>query len=178
MKNINKIIHWKMIEITLLVSIILISIPLWKKLEIKEYLSTAAFFSKAKYTYLEVDDNQWTDMYPIQDEEALVNLKPTILSVKNETKTKENYTLILKISKSSTLDVKCLNIALNDQISPLKNHFMLEDQDNMFFKLDSSSIIGETKKYNFLMWMDKSTGNEMQNKTLSYIFELQEKVAI
>lgn len=178
MKNINKIIHLKILEIAVLVFIVAISFPVWKKLEGNNYLTTAAFYNKANYAYLEITDNQWNNMFPIKDEEAIKNLKPTQIKVKNDTKTKEDYTLLLKISKESTLDYNCLNIALNNEISPLKDHFLLEDQNDIYFSLDSYSVLGSPINYDFLMWMDKNTDNNMQGKTLKYSFEIQEKIAI
>ena len=178
MKQINKLIYGKIIEISVLIAIILVSFPLWKKLDIKDYLSTAAFYEEAQYSYLEIENYPIDLMYPISTIYAIKNLQPTIIKVKNETLTQEDYTLTLKIAKDSSLDYNCLNISLNNKVKSLKETLISEDEENFYFSLASDTIIGEEKEYKFLIWMDEKTGNEMQGKTLNYDFELQKKIAV
>lgn len=178
MEKIDKIIYWKLIEISLLISVVIISFPLWKKLEWNDFFTTAAFYSEAQYSYLEVSNYPKGPMFPISNEIALKNINQTTLSVINDTLTEEEYTLLLKITKDSTLDYHCLNVALNNKISALENKYIMENEEYWYFKLSSDTILGETKTLNFIMWMDEKTGNEMQGKTLNYAFEIQKGMMI
>lgn len=178
MKNINKIIHWKMIEISFLLSIIMISFPIWKTLAKSEALSIAASYSNIQFSHLEITNTSNGAMFPISNEKALKNIKPGSIKVINDTKTKEDYVIYMKISKSSSLDYHCLNIALNNHILSLKDMPLSEDEENYYLLLDTNSITGESKEYQFQLWMDEKTGNEMQGKSLSYTFEIQKQIAI
>ena len=71
-----------------------------------------------------------------------------------------------------------LKIALNQQVSNLADHYLLEDADHIYFSLFSDSIQGEKQDYEFMIWMDKNTGNDMQGKSLTFDFELQKGIAI
>lgn len=178
MKNLNKVIHWKLLEISVVLAFVIISFPLWQQLERKDYLTTAAFYNEAQYSYLEVTQYPYGSMIPVSDEDALKNIKPCKIQVVNNTKTKEDYTLVFKISKESTLDYHVLKIALNQSVSMLDEHYLLEDADHIYFALATDSIQGEKQDYNFMLWMDQNTGNEMQGKTLSFDFELQKSIAV
>ncbi len=178
MKTINKIIRWKIIEITMMLVVIAVSYPLWKTLNIGEHLSTAAFYDQAQYTYLKVNHSPQGPMFPMDNEVAINTLNPMTISVVNESLTKENFNLIMKVSKTSTLDYNCLNVLFQAEVKSLKELYTYEDADHYYFLITSDSIVGETKDYNLLMWMDYRTGNEMQGKTLNYAFELQKGINI
>lgn len=178
MKNINKIIHHKIFEIFLAVTVIFVSFPIWKSLNINDHIATAAFYNEAQYTFMEVLDNQVNNLFPIEDELALKNLKRTNITVKNETRTKEEYTLLLKISKDSTIDISVLKVSVHNNIYSLKDILLLEDEEFYYFTLATDSLSGDAKQYNFLMWMNSETGNEMQGKTISYSFDLQKGIKI
>ena len=178
MKNINKIIHWKIVEITLLISIIIVSFPIWKTLEKNEVLSIASSYSNVQFSHLEVSNYALGSMFPISNEQALKNIEPTSIKVINDTKTTEDYSLYIKVSKNSTLDYNCLNIALNNKIAALNEFILSEDEENYYFLLESNTIAGEIKEYSFMLWMDEKTDNSMQGKTLTYSFEIQKQIAI
>lgn len=178
MKRIDKIIHWKLLEISIMISVILVSFPLWKYLEIDEVMTTAAFYDDARYTYLSVEETEQGPMFPLKNEDALRELKPSKLRLINETKTQEEYTIALKVNKTSSLDYHCLNIAFDQKVEKLEDLYFSDDADYFYFVLKTDTIRGEIKEHNFLIWMDASTGNEMMNKTLSYSFEIQKGILI
>ncbi len=178
MKNLDKVIHLKLAEICFLFIVIVVSFPLWKTLEKNEMLSTAATYADAQFTYVEVENLPNNSIYPVTNEWASMNIKPTTIKVINDTRTEEDYVLALSIEKNSTLDYHCLNISFDNVIKPLENLLTSEDEEKYYFTLATDSIQGEIKGYYFKMWMDEQTGNEMQGKTLSYNFELQKQIAI
>ncbi len=178
MKKIDKIIHWKLLEISIMVAIMMISFPLWKKLEVKEVMTTAAFFENANYTQLKVEEFANGPMFPLKDTDALNLLKPTKINLINETKTKEDYTILMKVSKSSSLDYHYLNIALDKKIKKLEDIYLSDDADYFYFNISADTIKGEIREHDFLIWMDCKTGNDMMGKTLSYSFELQKGLLV
>jgi len=172
MKKIDHIIYGKLFEISFLIAFVILSYPIWLSLDINKQLANASVYQEAQYSYLDIEHNHNGPMFPMKNEEAMDKLSKTKINVTNETKTMENYSLILKIDKTSTLDYQFLNIFLDGKIQALKIFPMTEDYDYFYFVLDSNSIVGGKKTYNFLMWMDYETGNEMQGKSLNYSFEL------
>ena len=98
MRKIDNIIHWKLVEITIMLAVIMISYPLWKTLNIGSHLATAAFYEGATYTTLEVDTRAQGPMFPMEDEKAIQTLNPMTIKVKNDTLTKETYTLLIFFS--------------------------------------------------------------------------------
>lgn len=178
MKNIDRIIYGKLFEITILMSVIMISFPLWKTLDINEDLATAAFYNEVQFSYLDIKEYPKGPMFPMSEEDALSKLKSTKINVVNDSRTREDFALVMRVKKDSSLDYHCLNIALDDKVKPLADYYFMDDIENYYFVLTSDSIEGETKNYDFKMWMDASTGNEMQGKTLSYAFEIQKNIVI
>lgn len=173
MERINRLIHFKFFEIAIMILVIVISFPLWKKLNIDETIATAAFYSKAKFSYIEVENQNQGSMFPIKTEEILNTETKTKIKVTNETKTSEEYNLLLKLNKNSTLDYHCLNIALNNEVSTLEEKYYYEDLDNIYFSLTIDTINAECKEYEFLIWLDYDRAeNDMQGKVLNYQFEL------
>lgn len=173
MKRIDDIIHWKLMEIIFLIFVVLISFPLWENLKIDEAMTAAAFSDDVRYTYLSVEGRKLESMYPLKNEEAIQKLKPIRLRLTNNTKIKEDYTIIIKIKKDSTMDYRCLNIAFDEKVNRLEDLYFSDDDDNFYFILKTDTIRGEIKEYNVLIWMDVSSDPEMASKTLHYSFELQ-----
>ena len=152
-RDINKLIVKKVLEIVFLVFFVFFATFLWRTSG-KEYL-LASVSGK---------------------EEALSRLKPCILTVSNNTYTEESYMLVLRIAKSSSLDYKFLNLSINGVVSSLTDLPRLEETEDYYFVLDQNSMKGSEKKYHVLLWMDASTGNEMQSKSLFMGFEIMNEV--
>lgn len=175
-KNINMLIATKVIEIIFVCAFIFISIPLWQRMSDVSNLSTAISNNGLTYTGLSVENELNYNMYPMTTEDALNNLKSSKLIVRNDSLTSEEYTVLLTISKQSTLDYNCLNIAIDDLVMPLNSMNMNEDEENYSFIIDTNNLKGEQKEYLIKIWMDENTGNEMQGKSIILSFELIKSV--
>lgn len=173
MKQINQIIHFKIFEISIMILVIILSFPLWKKLNIDETIATAAYYNKATFSYLDIEEPKKGPMVPIPTHEILNSEKKTKIKVINDTKTQEEYNLLLKLDKKSTLDYHCLNIEFANEVTPLEEKYYYEDEEYIYFSLIIDTIYAEQKDYDFMIWLDYyRTGNDMQGKMLNYNFEL------
>ena len=166
----------KIVEIAYIIAFIFVSIPLWKQInEVTNYTSVFSH-NGLTYTGFTVENELDYSMYPMANEDALVRVKPTKVIVANNSLTEEEYTITLKISKYSTLDYNCLNIAIDDLVMPLNSMDRSEDNENYYFIIDTNKLRGNTEEYLIKIWMDEQTGNEMQGKSLTVSFELTESV--
>lgn len=174
-KNLNILIASKIVEIIFVCAFILISIPLCQR--IGKSAAQIDFSDKnLNFTSLAIENNFGYSMYPMSQTDALNKLVPTKLIVANNSLTTESYDLILKVSKNSTLDYNCLNIAIDDKIVPLNSLKYMEDSINNYFIIASESLKGDNKEYRVKIWIDEKTGNEMQNKELNLSFEIEKNV--
>ena len=175
-KDINMLIAAKIVEIVYVIAFIFVSIPLWQQMnEVTNYTNVFSY-NGLTYTGFTVENELNYSMYPMANEDALVRVKPTKVIVANNSLTEEEYTITLKISKESTLDYNCLNIAINDLVMPINSMDKTEDKDNYYFVIDTNKLKGNTEEYLIKIWMDEQTGNEMQGKSLVVSFDLVESV--
>jgi hypothetical protein len=177
-KNINKLIYANIIELIFVVAFIFGSIPLWENLNNSISLKTASSFENISYTNLTVDNPSEYVLRPMSNKEASESLEPYKLYVVNDTLTEEEYTLYLKIEKTSSLDYNNLNISINDSVIPLNELEMKEDLEYYYFTLDNNSIVGNTIDYDVKIWLDENTGNEAQGKSLSLTFDIEKNTLI
>lgn len=175
-KDINKLIMREVLEIVFLLVFVFFVTSLWSSSD-KNYLSTVvSSMQNLSYTNLKIENPIQYEMFPMQNQVALQNLKPCILTVLNDTYTEESYMLVLKVSKSSTMDYRVLNVSVDGVVYPLTLLPFVEELDNFYFVLDENTLKGAQKQYKVQLWMDASTGNEMQAKSLIMNFELMNVV--
>lgn len=171
-KDINKLIIKKVVEIVFVVGFVFLASYLWRSKNAQEFFSSIASFSNLYYTNFTVDNPIDYSMFPMRDEDAMQNLKPCIVKVMNETYTSENYALILKIDKASTMDYHYLHIGINDNVYSLSNLEQTEEIENYVFTLAKDTIVGNTKNYEIRVWLNTLAGNELQGKNLIMHFDL------
>lgn len=174
-KSINKLIISKIIEIMFSIAFIVVSIPLITNLNNSNALKEAAAYDKISYNSLKIDNPINYDMYPMTNEDAINNLIPCKLTISNESNTSEKYTLILKISKKSTMDYKYLNISVDNEIYSLEELKYDEDDYNIIFKLEEGILVANNKTYLTKIWLNENANNDQQATTLSYSFDLLKK---
>ena len=175
-RDINKLIIKEVLEIIFIVAFVFFSASLWKTSNKEHLLATVSSINDLNYTNLQIENPIQYEMFPMTNNAALKNLEPCVLTVSNDTYTEEGYMLVLKIDKSSTLDYRVLNVSIDGFISPLVDLPVLDEYENYYFVLDENTLKGAQKKYKVQLWMDASTGNEMQAKSLIMSFELMKMV--
>ncbi len=174
-KDINKLITKKIFEIIFVIGFVFFASYLWNTKNTQEFLTSIAAFSNLHYTNFMVENPIDYSMFPMDDEYAMKNLKPCTIKVINETYTNEEYVLVLKISKESTMDYHFLNIGVNDAIYSLNNLEKYEDESAYVFTIAKDSIVGNTKNYEVRIWLNEMAGNELQGKNLILNFDLLNK---
>lgn len=171
-KDINKLIITKVVEIFLVVGFVFLASYLWRSKNAQDFFSSIASFSNLYYTNFTIENPIDYSMFPMRDEDAMQNLKPCTIKVMNETYTSENYALILKIDKTSTMDYHYLHIGINDEVYSLNDLEQTEELENYVFTLAKDKIVGNTKNYEIRVWLNTLAGNEMQGKNLIMHFDL------
>lgn len=171
-KDINKLIITKVVEIFLVVGFVFLASYLWRSKNAQEFFSSIASFSNLYYTNFMIENPIDYSMFPMRDEDAMQNLKPCTVKVMNETYTSENYALILKIDKTSTMDYHYIHIGINDKVYALNDLGQVEETENYVFTLAKDTIVGNTKNYEIRVWLNTLAGNEMQGKNLIMHFDL------
>lgn len=171
-KDINKIIRRKVIEILFVLAFICGSAYLWQSEKTHELLNSIATFSNTSNLGLSIKNQINYSMYPMTDEKALEKLVPCTVIVSNGTYKTENYTLVLKLDKASTLDYKYLHISIDDTIYALSALKKEVTDNEIIFILDENSITAENKEYNVRLWLNTLAGNDMQAKKLIIHFDL------
>lgn len=171
MKNVDYLIHRKIREILFCLLFLLVTSFVWYSHANSE---TTKLMKQVvipnSYAYVDVLKQNTYTMFPMDDDVALNRLIPTRVNMVNDSLSKTKYSFGLKVSKDSTLDYTCLKISLNSQISYLKDFYLTEDDDFYYFLLESGSLKGETREYQFKMWLDAEVQNEAQNQTFLYEF--------
>lgn len=175
-KEIDKLIRIKVLEIVFLVAFVMVSTSLWKSSSTEELFSMVSSFGNLSYTSIQIENPIQYEMFPMRNQDALKNVKPCVVLVSNDTYTEEEYMLVLKIDKSSTLDYHVLNISMGGEVFSLKDLPLLEETLNYYFVLDENKLKGDKRRYEIQLWMDASAGNEMQSKSLAMNFELMNSI--
>ncbi len=171
MKNINKIIALNCFEIIFAVFFVAISFISWNHLnhgEIKELEEYAR--QNPSYAYVDVKNSSQYYMYPMSDEEALSRLVPYQVKMVNDTYLKTNYTLGIRIRKTSTLNYQNLKIWIAGNISYLKNYYISEDEEYYYFELEEGVLTAESKNYDIKIWIDSNLKENVSNQTISFEF--------
>ena len=171
-KDINKLIIKKVVEIVFVLGFIVYSAHLWQSQNMQMVLTSLANYNKTNYTSIHVYNPIDYNMYPMEDAFAVQHLAPCTVEIVNETYTNENYELVLKIDKSSTLDYHYLHLGIDDEIYDLKTLLQKETDQEYIFLLNEGTIKGEIKEYKMRLWLEEDAGNELQGKNLKYHFAL------
>ncbi len=170
MKELNKLIIKKIIEINVLIIFLIGSYPLWQK--VHKTIEYDNLIANSTYTYLEIENPINYYMLPMKDEIAFDYLKPCHIEVKNIKSEDVNYTLVLKIAKGSTMDPKYLNIRINNNIKELQSLDKVIDNDYIYYIIDQGNILEKEPIYDIIFWLKEDTIISEVNKKLIFNFEL------
>lgn len=172
-KQLNYLIIARIAEIIFVLAFLVLSYPLFENMRLTSSLLKESAGLELTFTSLKIENQMNYPLYPISEKEALNKLEPTKIVVENNSLTEENFWIVLKISKNTTLDYHYLNMAIEDKIYSLNNLTMEEDSENYKFFILKDVLKGNKKEYNLKIWLDETAGNDMQNKVLISSFELK-----
>ncbi len=170
-KDINKMILIKGIEIMLTIGFMFLATNLYNNGKTQEVLHSIMAFQNVRHTTLNVQNQIDYMMFPMTNEKAMEKLVPCTLLVHNDTYQKENYTLVLKVNKTSMTDLSSLNISVDNSIYSLNDLENETINGETIFILDRNTIAGESKEYDVRVWLNTSASN-IQTNNLTLHFEL------
>ncbi len=171
MKNLNRIICFKVVEILITVVFLICSFYLWDSLrngEVIALLKTTK--NNTSYAYVDVLKDRRYQFYPVSDEIALRTLLPSTVQMVNQTKLNTYYEFGLKIRKSSSLNYHNLKISWNDEVHFLSEYYVKEDEEYYYFSFEKGSLKGASKQYEVKVWLDASSNPNQMNRSFDYEF--------
>ena len=163
----NKEIFRLLFRIFFSVAFTLVLVLIWsstkKKSELYDMVINSSNIVKSDYV------NFSDVIYRIDDEYASFKLQKNRIDVSNVIDDKVNFMLVLKIDKSSTIDINYLKYTLDDTISYLKDNYMYEDTQFSYYLLSSYLLdIGDSRIIDYLIWLDVNTPDEEISNSLYY----------
>lgn len=176
-KDINKLIVRKVVEIIFVLSFVFYSTSIWVFKTPQNTLSSTLALATLNYTKIQIEEPQEYSIYPMKDTVALRKQNTWSVNVINNTIFEESYLLVLNYSKSSTIDYSFINISVGQDVFSLDSLPMEEIGDNYYFILDEDTIQSMTKSYEIRVWLKEETENDMQAKQLIMSFEIINGVA-
>ena len=171
LKDINKIILIKVIEIMFTILFIIVSANLYKSEKAQEVMQSLALYKDFTPINLSIRNQINYSMYPMDDEKAMQKLIPCTLTVNNETYKEEFYTLVLKMDIRFINDISYLHISINNSIYSLDTLEKEVLEDKIIFVLDRNTIVSGKKDYNIRIWYNELNENYVPQKLL-FNFEL------
>ena len=132
MKQINKLIFHYICEIVIVIILVGVSIPLWKKFDKANIVHIANSYSNMNYLYLNVKRF-------ISDTVSLDEIK-----VINDTNTLRNYKLVMKVDKN----IKNGTILLNNAEYSLNSNKYKNDEKYNYYIIADGNLVADTVVYN------------------------------
>lgn len=169
MKELNKLIRKKIFEIIFIVIFLIGSEPIWEKVHKETELSSTIALNGS--SYLEIDNPINYLMRPMSDEKAINYLKPCHITIKNALKDDADYTLTLKVSKDSTMDLNNIHILINDKVYNLTSLNKENETDNVYYILAQDNL-KENNEYDVIFWLKENAYGTSSNQKLIFNFEL------
>ncbi len=162
------------IEIITLSLFLLIFVPILKNSSIKLTMAANNMNSVGSIELTEIHSSSDT-LFPMTEDFALEKGDKTILNLKNKSSNLKNYTLLLRVEKDSTLDIKFLNYSINDDAYNFKEKIDIQDEQYNYYELYNNIILENSSiDIQFYIWLKSTTQNEAMNKKLKYSFIVKE----
>lgn len=160
------------IEIILISLFLIIFVPVFKNNSIKQTMAANNMSSVGSLELKETYSGS-NQLFPMTDEFAIKNIDKTKLNITNKSSISKNYSLLLRVEQSSTLDIKNLKYSINNKIYSFTEEIETNDDEYKYYELINSSI-SKSEDIEFCMWIKQTATNESMNKSLSYSFIIKE----
>ncbi len=167
MKYLNKLIRHKIIEITICLLIIVVSFPVWGLWQ-NDNIVYAKTYDNTSYAYVNVSMYQNYEMYPMKDMEALKYLYPMKVTLEKSVVSSTHYTLVIRVSKNSNIDLSEIKLSINNQVYFLNELFYKEDDNYIYYLIDEGVLKELSKEYYLNIWLDENATLTQQKKTFLY----------
>ena len=150
MKNIDKIIKMKVLEILFVLCILVIACTVW-----------LYFLNSDAYRLLnEKQPNSYAYIDTIHPPKVLIQVGETLsnsLRVVNDTYLDMPYSLGVQIAKNSSVNYSSLNISFHNNVSKLNEYYYGEDDTFYYFLLEKGNLVATSIPFEIFMWLDDST---------------------
>jgi len=167
-KNLNNLEKTLYKDIFMTVFLVLVSIPIWLNFSVSALAAEANYYDNYNYVKYEFLNEASKTLLTYTDSEALRKCETQDILIYNYSNTLDNYSLLLKIRKNSSVNLDQIKINVNYQIDYLNNYHVYEDAENYYFVIDSNDIVASSQKYIISMW--NIDNNLTYNNELDYEF--------
>ena len=120
------------VEITAMVIIIFITIPIWNGFEVNEMQEVANYYDNYYYIDYEVIDTK----------------DGKLVTLFNNSNTIEDYNLIMVVDEKEYKNVNDLKIYVNKEEKNVNNFEIINKNNKLYIIIDSGSLIANEKIYN------------------------------
>lgn len=152
MDRLNKLERRLYQDIIITVLFVIISIPVWLNFELTSVAGIAQAYDNYKFVRYELLNDASKIISSYEDAEALMECETQDLIVYNESNTLENYSLVLKVSKNTMMNLNDIRINVNYNVDYLNNYEVYDDEVSYYYILDKESIVADAHKYVISMW--------------------------
>ena len=125
----NNIIVNLLMEISAMIIIIVISIPIWIKLDNNEMHEIANYYDNYYYIDFDIQNNDYGKM----------------ITVYNNSNTLEHYNLVMKINENYLDDLK---VYINEEENNIADLQSVKKDNLIYVILDSGTLVASSKDYN------------------------------
>lgn len=150
MKNIDKIIKMKVLEILFVVCILIIACTVWFYFRKSEAYRLLNEKQPSSYAYI---DTVHPSKVLLQAGETLSNS----LRVVNDTYLDMPYSLGIQIAKNSSVNYSALNISFRNNVSNLDKYYYGEDDTFYYFLLEKGNLVATSIPFEIFLWLDENT---------------------
>lgn len=161
------------IEIFFFIIVIISTIPVWKILEDNNIKTTNAMLAySSNITVDKIKDYNY-NLFPMTDEYAINNLENSTLRINNIGKNDITGELLLKVFKTSQLDISNFKVKIGDKIIDVENNYLSCDEEYCYYLLDTVEIKAKNNlDVDYLIWLDENATNI--SGSITYCFEVSE----
>ena len=152
MERLNKLQRRLYQDVIITLLLVIISIPVWLNFELTSVAKIASGYDNYNYVQYELLNDASKMVLPYEDDEALIKCETQDLIVYNNSNTLEDYSLVLKINKDTTLNLNNIRINVNYEVDYLNEYEVFEDTISYYYILDKDSIVADAYKYNVSIW--------------------------
>lgn len=125
----NNIIVNLLMEISAMIIIIVISIPIWNKLDNNEMHEIANYYDNYYYIDFDIKNNEYGKM----------------ITIYNNSNTLEHYNLVMKINENYLDDLK---VYINEEENNIADLQSVKKDNLIYVILDSGTLVASSKDYN------------------------------
>lgn len=164
----NKEVKGLLYEIVTLCFIIIINLIIWPNLKEEHLKKTEAVMSYVSNLSIDIVNKEEYYLFPMTDEYAITNLKKNTIKVTNYNNSYKQYSLYLKVDKSSTTDIESLKFMFNNVIIDFNEIYFYEDENYIYYQVYNNNI-KDIDYIDYIFWLN----SDSQLTNVNFTYSLQ-----